>query len=106
MYIPVLRIRIRSDPAFLGHLDPDPDSLSPKNSLVSIIFLLYKIVQNTVSSKYFLSLILSVKGTYITRIRIRSFWATPIRIQIQMNFKTESADPDAKKIDRIRNTGN
>ena len=27
--LPVLRIRIRSDPVFLGHLDPDPDFLKP-----------------------------------------------------------------------------
>ena len=40
---PVLRIRIRSDPVFLGNPDPDPDPYS-KNIPVFLFFLLYKIV--------------------------------------------------------------
>ena len=108
---PVLRIRIRSDPVFLGHPDPGPGKyririLYPQKDPCNYNYL---VIKNCLKYSFvkiiFLSLILSVircldlvrkchtkiiyfaSKTYLSR----------IRIQI---LKTGSADPDPKNLTR------
>ena len=66
-FLPMYRIRIRSDPVFLGYpdpdpvktdpdpvkTDPDPDPLPTNRPLKFKFFLLYNIFQNTVPVKLF-----------------------------------------------------
>ena len=67
----VLRIRIRSDPVFLGHPDPDPDPgkyrirsriLFPQKDSCNSNFLVIKLSKIQFRPNTFLSLILSVIG--------------------------------------------